>query len=734
VTAKGVAGPKRKSTAIGAWPFIAAVIMAHHVGSKAARDGFFLSNYGASALPLMIAGAAGFSLLAAWTSGRLMSRLNPRIVAAAGFTLSGGAQILEWMMLEARPGLASILIYLHMTGLGAVLLSAFWSMLSEEFDPREAKRSFGVIAAGGTTGGVLGGIAAERVVAGFGPTALVLALSLLHLVAAALLFGFRGSAKPRPQPQAGIRQTGTIRMLARSPYLMKLSLLVLIAGTGSALLDFVFKSQAAAVIGSGPNLLRFLALFHTGVALLTVLSQTFATRRSLESFRLGTTVGSLPAALAGGSLLAALAPALSVTVVARAIETMARNSLFRMGYEVCFTPVAPAEKRRFKATIDVGAERAGDALGAGIAMLCLWLAGSNFREAALLLAVAIGIVALFLTRFLDRGYVDALAASLMARKRQSAAETAPAFSVLADSGILTGMWSTAPSTPTAPPPPAAPHSASDPMVAVKALRSGDAALVRTALAGADVTQPVIASQVIPLLGRPEVADEAARRLQSAAGRIVGLLTDCLANPATDLAVRRKIPAVLAGEASERAVDGLVLGLEDSRFEVRRACATALSKVARTKAIGTATRGKILAAVDRELSFGKLIWERGLQDADSPEDRFDEFLEGRAQVGLEYVFVLLALLYDRAPLLVAFRSLHVEDRHLRGTALEYLESILPDATKKLLRQILGEQPPAQAPLDRRDVMRDLMDASPTVVLRVQDLQLPPAATQGPPGKR
>src|SRR3954471_2501640 len=74
-----------------------------------------------------------------------------------------------------------MVIYLHMAGVGAVFLPAFWSMLNEEFDPREAKRKFGRIAAGGTAGGLAGGGIAERAGGGSSSATLLLVLAGLHL-------------------------------------------------------------------------------------------------------------------------------------------------------------------------------------------------------------------------------------------------------------------------------------------------------------------------------------------------------------------------------------------------------------------------------------------------------------------------------------------------------------------------------------------------------------------------
>ena len=143
----------------------AGLLIAQQIAGKAARDGLFLLYHGPRGLPGMIAAAAVFSVALSLLSGRMLRNVAPRRFAPWALVASGVLQVLECWLLGIDPELASVLIYLHMAGVGAVLLSTFWSMLNEEFDPREAKRRFGQIAAGGTIGGLLGGLAAERTVA-----------------------------------------------------------------------------------------------------------------------------------------------------------------------------------------------------------------------------------------------------------------------------------------------------------------------------------------------------------------------------------------------------------------------------------------------------------------------------------------------------------------------------------------------------------------------------------------
>ena len=92
-----------------------------------------------------------------------VSRLSPPRFVPWAFAISAVLLIVEWALISAAPKVAAVLVYLHISGLGPILGSGFWLVATERFDPRTAKRKFGQIAGGGTFGGLLGGLLAERV-------------------------------------------------------------------------------------------------------------------------------------------------------------------------------------------------------------------------------------------------------------------------------------------------------------------------------------------------------------------------------------------------------------------------------------------------------------------------------------------------------------------------------------------------------------------------------------------
>ena len=116
----------------------AAIMLAHQVAAKALRDATFLTAWPATALPLMTVGTAAFTGLLVPAFSRLIARFSPVRVVAVGFVLSATAHVLEWIWYDASRWTA-VVIYLHLAGVGAVLLSGFWSLISERFDPGGAR-------------------------------------------------------------------------------------------------------------------------------------------------------------------------------------------------------------------------------------------------------------------------------------------------------------------------------------------------------------------------------------------------------------------------------------------------------------------------------------------------------------------------------------------------------------------------------------------------------------------
>ena len=719
-----------------AWAAAAAatVIITLQLAGKATRDALFLSTFGVAALPPIVIMAAVLSAVLAVILGRIMGQSQPARLVPRLFALSAVLLLTEWVLVGPARRPAAILVYLHFTALGAILVSGFWAIVNERFDPRTARRAIGRITAGGSIGGLLGGLLPERVGSALPLTAMLPILAVLHLVASFLVLGVEYGAVSQTVPDRDGVETDPVtnagHVLRRSSYLTGLALLVAFTSSAEGVLDYVFKARAAAEALSGEDLLRFFAAFYTVTALIGILIQVTALRPVLNRLGIARSASVLPAGVSAGAAGAFLFPGLVSVMLARGFEVVLRSSVFRASYELLFTPVAPREKRATKLLLDVGAARVGDVVGGTLILGALALAGAGATRVLLALAFLLSGVALVLARRLQLGYVAALEGSIHRRAGElpdPTQDNAAAWLQTVGGFELSGIRSrlavyTGTPYPTEPPQPspATPATAETPLSS--AIRGGKSEDVRRALAD----HPPAANQietVIELLAWDAVAQAAIRALCKLAPTHARMLLRHMLDPEEDFAIRRRLVNVLADCRSSEVFDGLFQALNDRRFEVRYRAGRALSGMAGSIEGHRIDPERVWAVVLREMAVERGVWEsRQLIDAAEEETSpmAAEVLRNRVSRSLEHLFTLMSLVLPRETLRLAFHALHTEDPYLRGTALEYLETVLPDSVWSRLSLLLEEgEVPAGQVRGSAEVLRDLLASRESISLALAE---------------
>jgi hypothetical protein len=717
----------------------AAAVTAQFIAGKATRDALYLASLDVTSLPAMIMACAVVSIGLVAVTSKSLREVSPAAFVPITFALSGVMFLAEWLVLPFAPRAAAILVYIQVSGVGPLLGSGFWLIATERFDPHTAKKRFGQIAAAGTLGGLAGGFVAERVGVVFGVAAMLpvlaaasfycawvirrLAVSYARATAARTVDLAPDLAPESPRPG--------LRVLHDAPYLRNLAGLVLLGTLGAALLEYLFKAEAVAAFGRGEGLIRFFALYYSATSLLTFALQTSSARFALERLGLAATTGTPSIAVLLGGIAGLLAPGLPSLVAARGGETVFRGALFRSAYELFYTPMPPAERRAAKSLIDVGVDRFGEAMGGGAIQLVLILLAPASQYAAIL-AVAIGsaCLALLLARRLNRGYIQTLERSLLNRALELD------FSDVEDLTTRTVMMRTIRGRTTvqalAPTAEAAVHvvavpSSVDPEIAeIMALRSRDRSRISAVLRHEEGLPGTLVPHVIPLLAWDPVAEDAIYALRKVAEERIGLLSDALIDPNQPFAVRRRLARVFSVCVSQRAADGLLLGLDDQRFEVRFQCGRSLAAVVAKNPRVRIRDQAIYDVVLREVAVGRPVWEshRLLDGMDDPEQPsfVDQFIKDRTSQGLAHVFTLLSLVQPAEPLQIAYRGLLTGDDNLRGTALEYLEGTLPPAIKARLWPFLEDgRAPNRAARPRDEILRDLLRSHPSIQLKLEEVR-------------
>src|SRR5262245_7646160 len=388
-----------------------AAVTAQFIAGKAARDALYLANLDVTTLPTILVVTSLISILFVSASSKILMRVSPAIFVPAGFAVTGVLIMLEWALLKQMPRTAATTFYLQISGIGPILGSGFWLVSSERFDPRTAKKHYGQIAGAGTLGGIVAGLAAERIGAIFGIATMLPVLAATNVFCAWQIrrLAPRGAEEDwrnaRSRSNRAPAQRSGLQVLKETPYLRDLAALILLGTTGAALLDYAFKVQAVTSFGRGDTLLRFFALYYAAVSVVTFVVQASSNRFALEKFGLAISAGTPSIALIGTTAAAVVAPGIDSIVAARASESVFRGSLFRSAYELFYTPLPASEKRAAKPLIDVGFDRLGDAVGGALVRVTLLLAAG--RTAAVLpVASVFSALTLLLTSRLDPGCSD----------------------------------------------------------------------------------------------------------------------------------------------------------------------------------------------------------------------------------------------------------------------------------------------------------------------------------------
>jgi hypothetical protein len=677
-----------------------ATVGGQFIAGRAARDAIFLTHFDASALPAMIVVTALVSIALVLIGSRAFGRVPPAVWVPASFATTALLLLAVWLGSERAPVAAARVLYVLVSGIGPILGSGFWLIASEQFDPHTAKRAFGPIEGAGTLGGLVGGLAAARLATTVDISAMLPLVAVLNLGCAwstRRLARLEGAAGHDAHGQTTTaRPRSGLRVLREAPYLRNLAALVLLGTIAATFVDQAFKTEVRDQLGQGPSLGTFFSLYYAALGVVTFVLQAGAARYVLERLGLAAAAGAPALVFLVGGTATLLVPGLRSLLLTRAGEAVFRASIYRSGYELFYTPIQVDDKRRVKSIIDVGFDRTGDIVGALLTQQVLRVSQPAQTTALLSLAMVCAAAGLLVARRLTGGYAQALEKSLIDRAVELE------LSEIADRTTRTTLLRTlrasdlsaVESAASASLPSAAPVAADDPEIAmIVTLRSGDRHRIRSLLRRDESLQGALVPYVIPLLARDDVSHEAIRALRSVAEEHVGALVDALTDPNQPFAVRRRLARVFSVCVSQRAADGLMLGLEDLRFEVRYRCGRSLLALVQKNPSVRVDQGRVFALIHKEVAVNQGVWNaRRLLDAtDEGDDKAFLAAEDNAQASqsLGHVFTLLALVLPAEPLRVAFRGLHSDDQRLRGTALEYLESVLPRDVRDLLWRFLED---------------------------------------------
>lgn len=265
--------------------------------------------------------------------------------------------------------------YVLISVLNLFVVSVLWSFLLELFDPAQVKRLFGVIAAGGTAGALVGPVMTDLLVQRIGNSGILFVGAGLFAIAILcqriLLRIWRNAgwkidpARVNDRPIGGNPFAG-VGIVLKSPYLLGIALFVVLLASVNTFLYFEQLKIVRETFASTAERTQVFSRIDYIVQTLTILSQFFLTGRLAARFGVGTLLTAVPLVMVVGMLALAASHTFLTLAVVFILRRWGEYAFVRPGREMLFSRVDNATKYKAKNFIDVPVYRGGDALSAWI--------------------------------------------------------------------------------------------------------------------------------------------------------------------------------------------------------------------------------------------------------------------------------------------------------------------------------------------------------------------------------
>jgi len=357
------------------------LITAPHTIIKALRYADLLQKMGPEGLPVAYLSAALVTGLVVLLHSKIRVRFSGQFLMTASlvfFVLSG---VLVHVLLQTDFGTASAFLsyvyWVWASVLVTVLVTQFWLIVIEVFNPREAKRLIGICGSGGILGGVLGGLLAGFLTRSdlsnlLLPFACGLLLVCIFVVRAIFILWQKQPSAAKPVEEKrdlfdsqkfGFKDS--FNAVRKNSYLVYIAVLIVIAVIVSTFIDFHFSSVVNGIYYSKEAKQAFFGLFYAGLTTFAFFLNIALTQRLFKNFRIRFTLLLTPLALFVGSLVVIFAPfALLPAIFIKGSDESLGFSLQQSVRELLYIPVSSELKFKAKPFIDMFINRFAKVLAA----------------------------------------------------------------------------------------------------------------------------------------------------------------------------------------------------------------------------------------------------------------------------------------------------------------------------------------------------------------------------------
>lgn len=272
--------------------------------------------------------------------------------------------------LGVSPARTAQVFFVWLSVFNVFVVSVFWSFMSDIFRNDQAKRLYGVIAAGGSLGAITGPTLTAVLVAHIGIANLLLVSCIFLSLALLCIFNLNHWALRAPHHSAAENRGDAlgggllagIRLALTSRYLLGVCGYIMLLSTLGTFLYLEQMRIISETISSPVERTQLFARVDMGVNMLTLFVQFFVTAQLVLRFGVTFCLMLMPLMSVAAFGLVAAMPSLGVIIVLGMLRRVMEYAITRPSREVLFTVVNREERYKAKNVIDTVVNRGGDAL------------------------------------------------------------------------------------------------------------------------------------------------------------------------------------------------------------------------------------------------------------------------------------------------------------------------------------------------------------------------------------
>ena len=363
---------------------------------KPVSNALFLSTFGVENLPYVFIAIAVIAFFFTRYYQKFQKKLPfiklHKIILILSVVLFTGFSI--EMFIPSSSKVFIIAFYIWVAIYALVTTSQFWILANVIFNPREARRVFGIIGAGGIAGGVFGGYMASLLVGLIGNEGLVLLSAVLMGLCFPIVNKLWNEHKLVQESDSlilkkriKVKQKFSFRRLSKSRHLILLSMVTGLAVIVSKLVDFQFQGIATSYHKDPEALTSFFGFWFSTFNVIGLVIQLFLTNRVLKVFGVSKAQFILPSTFIITGLLLVFFPVLWAVILLKGADGSFKQSIQRSVNELLIVPIPRGMKDQSKTFIDVFVDSAATGIS-GIILLIL-IHSSNIATQYISIAIVL---------------------------------------------------------------------------------------------------------------------------------------------------------------------------------------------------------------------------------------------------------------------------------------------------------------------------------------------------------